>query len=438
MRIFMGLTEIAGNYAYLARGFLANGVEAEIANFFGDKFGYPAPRSRHASLRFASYFGQRRRLATGRAQRAFWVMMLLPLRLWILVWACTRFDVFIFGFGTSFFSYLELPLLKWLGKTIIVQFHGSDIRPPFIDGAMLPLFKSNKDQLKRIRELSHRRRVLERYADVVIAPVTCAQFLNRKIVDPVFLGKPVDVTESRFEVERRAPHEGDGMVRVMHAPSQLAAKGTLEIRQVIDDLVALGLPIDYVEISNATNAKVMDELSSADILIDQLYSDIVMPSLAKEAAVLGVPVIVSGYYSEVFDQEPFCRYTPPVVVCLPDALAETLETLVNDREKRLRAGMALRNFVRTEWTAERVAARYLQVIRQVAPQEWFVDPASFPYLKGCALSEEAAKKNVSRLIASAGVGSLQLDHKPRLRDRFVAWSLSPPPRDAGGNGVPPR
>ena len=105
--------------------------------------------------------------------------------------------------------------------------------------------------------------------------------------------------------------DGGEKVRVLHVPSSAAAKGSVEIRRTISDLVAGGVPIEFVELSNASNEEVLAALKGADLVVDQLYSDIVMPSLAKEAAVLGVPVIVAGYFGEVYGHPPFARDAPP-------------------------------------------------------------------------------------------------------------------------------
>src|SRR5205809_1717331 len=102
-RIFMGITETAGYYRRLARGFVELGVPHTFVDLstmgprvFGGYEGGPLIRAI-------------RGLAAGSwlSQRLSWI-----LRVFLLVPVVLRHDVFLFGFGTSLLPRnLDLPLL---------------------------------------------------------------------------------------------------------------------------------------------------------------------------------------------------------------------------------------------------------------------------------------------------------------------------------------
>ena len=50
-----------------------------------------------------------------------------------------RCNVFVYGFGATlaWWPHLELRLLRALGKRILFFYHGSDSRPPYLDGQIM-------------------------------------------------------------------------------------------------------------------------------------------------------------------------------------------------------------------------------------------------------------------------------------------------------------
>ena len=75
----------------------------------------------------------------------------------------------------------------------------------------------------------------------------------------------------------------------------------------------------------------------SDIAIDQLYSDTPMAGFAAEAGINGIPVIVGGYYAEVY-KKILPGPIPPTVYCKPEELKENLIYLLEHEEERKRIG----------------------------------------------------------------------------------------------------
>jgi hypothetical protein len=361
-----------------------------------------------------------------------------------------RYDVFVFGFGSSLMHRnLDLPVLRAFGKTVVSNIaHGSEARPPYIDATHqahdgtplggLAFFRASA------RRIARRVRRIERYSSVVIGAPYSSQFCTRPMINLFSLGLPFSSAET--EPETRAPSPArepvadgpapDGAVRaepmavarravrVLHAPSHPAAKGSDIIRATIESLQAEGYAIDFVELRGRPNAEVVSEIRACDFVIDQLYSDTPLAGLATEAAYFGKPSVVGGYrireLERYFERHPF----PPSHLCHPSGLEEAVRLLLDDPAYRRELGAAAQRFVREHWSPEAVAARFLRVIDGDAPDDWWFDPRDVTYLEGFG-SVERSRAVVRELVAAHGVGALELAHRPDLERAFVAFAEAP-------------
>lgn len=206
-------------------------------------------------------------------------------------------------------------------------------------------------------------------------------------------------------------------VRILHAPTRPKAKGSLEFRSIIKELQQEGLEIDFVEITGKTNQQVIEEIKMADIVLDELYSDLPLGGLGSEAACLGKTVVVGGYYAKHIEGSK--QSMPPSFYCHPSEIKPVLRKLVLDENLRDESGIALQKFLYENWRHEIVAKRYIQLINDEYPSDWIMKPADISYLYGWGLSEEEAKRNVGMLINTYGQESLKLSHNPTLLNRFL-------------------
>lgn len=426
MNVFIGLKEVAGNYNYLKQGFDNIGVNCFFLELWEDKYIYNKQnKPRNFWHKLAIYIGRKRRYTERHMvlKKIFWVSIEQVVRLFALIWSVFYFDVYIFSSGSSFFNYLEFPLLKLLGKKIICQFHGSDIRPPYIDGSVVPEDKDTMADfyVELSKKQKNRIKKIEKYADVIINSVNNCHFNEKKVLDILFLGKPFPKT-----LANKSPSEPkkNGTVRILHSPSSPEAKGTYAIRATIDVLKAKGYKIEYIELTDVPNYKVLEEIKKSDFVIDQLYSDIFMPSFAKEAAFLGKPAIVGGYFMDCYKDKLFDNKIPPTVVCLPEQLEQTCERLIADVDYRSDMGQKVYEFVVNNWNNEVVASHYLDLINGRTKEEYFFDPKEVNYLYGACISKESLKKNICEIVTKTGIGSLQLSDKPRIERKFKEMVLN--------------
>jgi glycosyltransferase involved in cell wall biosynthesis len=351
----------------------------------------------------------------------------------MLLWVISRFDVIILGAGSSFFGLRELPLLRLLGKKVIYTLHGTDARPPYIDGFFDPvqyglasLESIDTPDRPRLLAKAHAivtrkraqavRRIERNVAFVVCAP-GYSHFLSRPYVNFYAIGLPT-VAPAEFSPPRPVD---DGRVRILHAPSHLAGKGTESIRAAIEALIAEGLPIDYTEISGQPNLAVFSAIQCCDFVVDQLYSDTPMAGFAAEAAFLGKPAVVGSYYSHRGQVDISPDYMPPSLWCHPESIQDGIRELVTDESKRKRLGIAAHEFVTSRWTPIAVARNLLRILRGRV-DEWMINPAEVENLHGCGLPDQVAREQVAAVIYHEGMAMLGLAHNPGLERRYLEFS----------------
>ncbi|MGZ8475242.1 MAG: hypothetical protein ACXWWQ_03320 [Candidatus Limnocylindria bacterium] len=424
-RVFIGLLEVGGYYANLAAGLEAAGVPTTFADLGDHPFQYGGG-STHLLVDLARRVRRRRVEATGVAGVVWQATYRLVLVV-LLSWALARHDVFIFGFRTTFLRLRDLVILRRLGKRVVMVFHGSDARPPYVDGAdMDPAAgRSIGDCADLARTKKRDIETLERSAHVIVAFPLYGHFFTRPIVGFHDIGIPQPLIADFPAI---VPEPPAPPLRVLHAPSNPFVKGSARIREVIAGLVAEGVPIELVELVGVPNSAVREELARCHFVVDQLYSDIPVTGLVAEAARYGRPSVLGGYgWGEIARLMPGLEW-PPVEFCHPDELASAVRRLATDADHRRALGLAARRFAET-WAAERVAGRFVELIEGRIPPGWVHTVDAVRYTHGVGLAEEHARAIVRGLIAEEGTSALQLDDRPAVRDAFVAFA---PPVDRGG------
>jgi glycosyltransferase involved in cell wall biosynthesis len=419
MRIFIGLAEIAGYYGNLKLGFEELGISTTFVDLEGHPYRYGGDEPSHPLIRLAVFASLKRKSIprSNVPMKVIWVTLAEFTRTILFIWAAFTHDVFIFVANTSFLYCYDFPMLRRLGKCIICTFHGSDARPPYIDGAVMGDDRGVTVE-QGIRLTHKKKRLLEkidRYADNIISHPYHAHFHERPFLHTTLIGFP-------YHRPDRQSDSIEGLVRILHSPSHPLSKGTPQIREAIEHLKAGGLALEYVEITGRPNHEVLAELVRCDFVIDQLYSDLLLSGFATEAAFFGKPAIVGGYGLETARRDYPGGNPPPSHVCRPEEIECAIEKLVGDRAYRLQLGEDARRFVRTEWTPAKVAERYLRIIRGDIPAEWVCSPQDVIYLHGYGFPEQRVRKLVGEFIRIGGKAALQLRDKPALERRFMEFS----------------
>ena len=244
----------------------------------------------------------------------------LELARWRLFWRALSYDVIHYNFGQSImpvaihykderlekyslisrlcifayshlFEFLDVRVLKLLGKGIVVTYQGDDARQgdycrrnfsiTFADEVGKGYYSSVSDSMKR-RRISR----FSCLADKVFA-------LNPDILH-VLTEKARFLPYSHIDLERWSPNGSDFSVNrvpvVVHAPSHQGVKGTRFIVEAVKKLREKGVQFEFVLVEGLSNTEARKEYARADLLVDQLLAGW-YGGLAVEFMALGKPVI---------------------------------------------------------------------------------------------------------------------------------------------------
>jgi len=333
VRVLHGVQEIAGQAALSALGLREIGVEAR-AYFPPHPFGYG----------LAPDYSPRAPGALRPAER-----LLDALRL------ARRFDVFHFHAAVSFVSprlgHADVRLMRRLGRRVFVEFWGSEARIPSLEHARNPHYVNayhEKDDENRAR--------LQRWAELTGGHMVAADHSFHLHAGPYF--PHIRVVRHRVDTRRirSAPPRPDAKRPVVvHAPSSLAGKGTVFVREAVERLRGRGVALEYVEVHGKTQQEALEIYARADLIVDQLCTG-GHGVFAAEAMAMGKPVVcfilpeLVGTYPEGF----------PIINANPLDVAEVLEEWLVDGEARARRGEQSRAYAEREHDCRVVARRLVE------------------------------------------------------------------------------
>ncbi len=423
--IFIGLIEIAGYYNNLAEGLREMGYTVHFAGRTSNIYQYDDKKKSDFCYVVKAYnYLIKKRIGTSRKKlivKSFWALLVEVWKIPLFFWAVSKCDVFIFSYGTSFmYNNLDIRFLGYIGKRVISNVaHGTDARPPYIDGTNL----SNEGVhwtpnlfLKAVKKKKKKLFNIEKYSSVVISSPMSGQFLQKKFINSFIIGVPlfpIPLQASKIDpiIERE--------IRILHAPSNIQVKGTLRIRKCIDNLKQKGYRIKYIEIVGRPNKDVINEIANSDLVIDQLYSDTPLAGLATEAAWQMKPTLVGGYaWNELYNAIPEEKF-PPSLIFHPDHFESYLEEVLNAPEKLKGFGIQAYNFVLNNWAISYVSSCYKLMIDDDVPDFWYYNPVNIRYTLGLGMTKEHISKVMVELIGRYGISSLGLGHNPLLEAEFM-------------------
>lgn len=422
MRIFMGLNEIAGYFSNLKKGFNELGIDCTFVSLEEHPFQYGCDEEPTVLVKYLKKIRSTKKARNIFMQKFKSVLLLINSFLF-LCWTMSKYDVFVFGFNSTFYKYYDLPILKLFNKKIIFIFFGSDSRPPYISGKYFSSNKSIDECIINTRQKKEIIKKIEKYADVIINSPPQAFFHERPFILGAMIGFPFESSKvlegTLLKPEKKISNE---CVRILHAPSNPVVKGTEKIRRIIERLKDRGYEIDFIEIIGRPHHEVILEIMRCDFVITQMYSDAPMPGFATEASYFGKPALLGGYYAAMVDEDIPKKNIPPSVFCHPDKVEETVEKLIVDKEYRLEMGKKARNFIRQHRLPKKVAEHYLKLITGEIPDEWYYNPQRIRYLHGSGISEDNVKKVIRDVINKGGVEALQISDKPELEKLLMEFA----------------
>jgi hypothetical protein len=433
VRIFIGPSEIAGQYRNLALAMLEQDVDCNYYTFYQHKFNYGGDIGDSkipAWMRKIHTFGKKGTVA----RRILSVGIFEFLRVIFFAIHFHKYDVFYFGFGVSLLRWnIDLPILRMFNKKIIANLsHGSDMTPSYLNGALMDADMTMPSARKLVKSTFAKRRLIRRFernVDIIIGSPLSSSFLSRKpYIDIIRLGRTCQAQNKpsieHLDGSNVLPKDGvldlkDGSktLHFMHIPSHSPGKGTSLIREAMNKIVVEYPFVKYTELSGLSNNEVLSSLADADLLIDQVYSDLPLSGIGMEAFVMGVPVLLCGYGLSGLKSKYSSNIFPPTIISHPHELAERLRMLIEHPIALNEAKKNSTNFVETLWSKQEVVKRYVQLFTcSDFPVNWWHDPKSHIYLHGYGLSEQRVKGILKDVLCTYGKSGLCLSHRPDLEN----------------------
>jgi hypothetical protein len=337
--------------------------------------------------------------------------------------AILRYDAFVFRAGDSFFALRDLPLLRRLGKRVVVVFFGTDSRPVYMSAVAVTERLTGDEIARRTGEKRAMVERIERHASAIVCHVMTAQLHRRPAVAFLEMGIP-----RRLLGPVRPPaDDANRPIRVLHAPSKPHGKGTSTIREAVSRVRdERGIDLELTVLTGRPNREVIEALDHCDFVIDELHSDTPMAGFAAEAASRGRPAIVGGYGWDELRRLTVPDAVPPSHLVHPDQLDDGIATLATDHAYRRELGARARRFVEERWAPRFVAERMLRVIDGSAPPEWTFDPRDPVHPYGAGVAADALRRAVRAVVDAAGPTGLHVADKPALERTLIALAREAP------------
>ncbi|MFH1753423.1 MAG: glycosyltransferase [Candidatus Omnitrophota bacterium] len=231
----------------------------------------------------------------------------------------------IYGAYAALFELRDIPLLKRMGKGIVVTYQGSDARQ-----SMDSPSRWNDRKKARIE-------VFSKYADRIYAlnPDLLRVLPERSTFMPY---THIDLQE--WSMEKKAPRDLS-VPLVIHAPTHKEIKGTKYILDAVDRLKKEGVDFEFKLVEGLSNAEARKIYERADLCIDQLLVGW-YGGLSVELMALSKPVIcyireedLKFIPREMADEIPIINATPSTMY---GVLKEWLTGRKNELSERGAAG----------------------------------------------------------------------------------------------------
>lgn len=279
----------------------------------------------------ADYHYQPRRLAVVSVLQEMWWV-------WTTVW---QYDIVHAHFMVTISrTGWEWPLLRRMGRHIVVHYRGCEIRNRDRNQLLHPQMNicEDCDYQPRICELpinTQRRRLAARWGSAFLVTTPDMKDFAPDAVHVPFFVMP----QGRAATVDGVPRAGRPW-KIVHATNHPGIEGSRRIREAIDTLIARGHAIDYVQLTGVSHERVLAALADADLSIGKMkmgyYANQQVESM--DAGVPTVTYVRPEFMTDALRSSGF-------IFATLDTLADVIESYLVDPQalaaKRARARQSI-------------------------------------------------------------------------------------------------
>lgn len=329
LMIMHGLSEVAGQNYYSVRGLREIGEYAETVVWDQHAFGYPNDRC----------------LGIDKSKKYLLPVYAIKLA-GFLLFALFRYNIYHFHFGRSILNNHELWLYDMLGKKYFYEFHGSDLRDyeRFCRNSAMPF---TPDLIMHPKLKKRNRKICRKAKQIILHDDELIPYLPAEHA-------PVQVVPLRVDLSLFVPQfplaADTGSVRIVHAPSKRASKGTEFVLNALERIRQRYPQVELVLVEGKTQDEAKAIYSTADIIVDQLLIG-TYGVFSIESMALGKPVVT--YISEEMKER--LPEDLPIVSADVNTIESVLEDLICNASLRHDLGVKGRAYAETYHDYRKVA-----------------------------------------------------------------------------------
>jgi hypothetical protein len=351
LRVLHGPVNIGNQPWSLSRQERALGIRSDLVVNYSTWLGYPSDRC-------LGTYQDRSRSAISR-------------RLWFGLTAPFRYQVLHYYFGRSFLCwddygprnrmwFTDLRLAKRLGRRVFMTLQGCDARISSESSrrskhTMCNIGECSAAEICRSTLDQERRFLIDRVlplADrVLILNPELAHYVPSADFVP-YANVDIDSFEPRLP-------GGVGPVRILHAPSDPAIKGTRYIRAAIERLKTRH-EIEYLEVTGIAHSEALEMYRQADLVIDQVLAGW-YGGLAVEVMAMGKPVACFIRDQDLDVLPAGMRAELPVIRLTPDTIESDLDRALAERSLFAELGRRSRAYVERWHHPRRIASALIRL-----------------------------------------------------------------------------
>ena len=181
----------------------------------------------------------------------------------------------------------EWPLLRKMGRHIVVHYRGCEIRNRALNETLHPEMnicqECDYDPALCLTPLNAlRRRLAAEYGSAYLITTPDLRDFAPNAVHIPFFATPANAAARRERTSKR--------IKIVHATNHRGIEGSRQIRAAIDEVIRRGHDVEYVELNGVRHERVLAELSNADLSIGKMKMGY-YANLQIESMVSGVPTI---------------------------------------------------------------------------------------------------------------------------------------------------